>query len=83
MDNSGSNSVSVTGNAILVHLRRNFGAFYLLASDIKTLIESSTAAMALVSVSYKAGNNGSGQICQPFPNTNDISFGPSGLTTDI
>ena len=78
MDNAGGNSVSVTGTAILIHLRRNFSNFYLPAADIKQLLADSSAASALVTVGYPAGNNGTGQICQP--TTANISFGPVPLT---
>jgi hypothetical protein len=78
MGNSGSNAVTVTGSAILVYLRQNFGAFYLTASQVKALIEASTAAMALVSVSYPTGNDGTGVVCSP-ADTN-IAFGPTALS---
>lgn len=78
MDNLGSNSISVTGRAILIHLRQNIGAFYLTAAQIKTLIETSAPAMALVTVAHKSGNNGTGAVCQPA--TTDISFGPTALS---
>jgi hypothetical protein len=77
MDNVGSDSVTVTGRAILVHLRQNLGAYYLTSAAIKTLIEASAPAMALITVTHAAGNDGSGAICQP--NTTDISFGPTAL----
>jgi hypothetical protein len=78
MDNVSVNEVTVTGGAILIHLRRNFGEFYLNAVEIKQLIETSDPAMALVRVGYPVGENGSGVICSP-ANT-DISFGPTALS---
>jgi hypothetical protein len=77
MDNSGADSVSVAGTEISVHLRQNIGAYYMTASHIKTLMESSAAAMALITVAFKAGDNGSGAICQPV--TINIAFGPVAL----
>lgn len=78
MDNSGSNPVVATfQNTIVVYLSQTFGSCFLTAADIKTLFETSSAARALVRVTHKAGNNGSGAICQPA--TTDISFGPWSL----
>lgn len=81
MVTSGGSSVTVTGRAIVVRLMQNFSNYYLLASDVKAFIETSVPAMALISVSYKAGNDGSGQVCQP--TTTDISFGPTALAGGV
>lgn len=75
---SGGNSVVVTGSNIVVNLGRNFGAFYLTAAEIRTLIMASAPAMALVTVELAPGSNGTGAVCQPA--TTDISFGPTALS---
>ncbi len=78
MDNAGGDSVTVTGTAILVHLRQNFGEYYLTAANIKQLLADKGASLtALVTVSFAPGNNGTGQIAQP--TTTNIAFGPSAL----
>ena len=52
----------MTGNAIDIRVQFFTGICQLTGATAKALIEASAAAMALVSVSYKSGNNGSGQL---------------------
>jgi hypothetical protein len=75
---SGANTVTVTGREIHVYLGRNFGSFYLSADGIKSLIETSAPALALVTVAIAQGNSGAGAVCQP--DTADISFGPTAMS---
>jgi hypothetical protein len=74
MGNLGATEVTVLGTAISIRLSMNFSANYSTAANIKTLVEASTAASALVTVAFAAGNSGAGNICQPADT--DVSFGP-------
>lgn len=69
----GDFNVIVTGLNIRVNVTANFGVCNKTASEIKTLIEASAPAMALISVALKSGNDGSGTLGSAF------AFGPTSL----
>ena len=70
--------VVVTGSQITITLATVSGnSAYQTAAQVKAAIDGNAEALALVSVAYKTGNDGTGVICQPA--TTDISFGPTAL----
>ena len=70
-------SISVYGRAISIAVAQNFGAVFITAAQLKTAIEATPEALALISVSYPPGNDGSGSIA---PNGESIDFGPTPLS---
>ena len=71
-----ASDVVVTGNAINIRVQFLLGICQLSGATAKALIEASAAAMALVTVSNKAGNDGSGQLTTD----SSIPFGPTALS---
>jgi hypothetical protein len=76
---NGSLSVHVTDRDITVNLATDSGGdITTTAAQVKAAIEASTPAASLVSVTNKAGNDGSGVIVQAFPYT-ALTGGTGGL----
>jgi len=69
-------SVVVTGSAIRINVQFVLGICQITAAQCKTLLEASSAAMELVQVSFKSGNNGSGQLTTD----TSIALGPTALS---